>query len=100
MGECKQMCHKIQYKITGLKRGDESRCGDSNNGIGRSVIFLVVGIKSITCGGALRMNVFGPVEDLDAPPKAGTATNFVWDERRDRGTDEYCWRDCGCDCDF
>ncbi|KZM20136.1 uncharacterized protein EKO05_0002793 [Ascochyta rabiei] len=76
--KCKEKCHKMQYKIAGLKLGDECWCGDSNNGTlaadQKECNMPCGGDAKVMCGGTLRQNVFGAVDDIDESSSASVST--------------------------
>ncbi|KAL1655232.1 hypothetical protein SLS61_002116 [Didymella pomorum] len=60
--KCKQKCWDIQYKVAGLKLGNECFCGDKNNATlaeNQSECDMpCAGDANVKCGGTQRMNVW------------------------------------------
>jgi hypothetical protein len=74
--KCKEKCHKIQYRIAGLKLGNECWCGNSNNGTladDQNECNIPCGDDAeVMCGGTQRTNVFGAVENEEGSSNAST----------------------------
>jgi hypothetical protein len=77
--KCKEKCRKIQYKIAGLKLGNECWCGDRNNGMlagdQKECNMPCGGDAKVKCGGTQRMNVFGAVGNGEESSSTGIASN-------------------------
>ncbi|KAF9695288.1 hypothetical protein EKO04_006816 [Ascochyta lentis] len=76
--KCKEKCHKIQYKIAGLKLGHECWCGDRNNGTlaqDQNECNIPCGDDAkVMCGGTQRTSVFGAVDGGQGSSSISTAT--------------------------
>jgi hypothetical protein len=79
VNKCKEKCYHIQYRIAGLKGGNECWCGDQNNATlaenQKDCNTPCGGDAKVICGGTQRMNVFAA--QGNAENGVGTSTEAI-----------------------